>query len=167
MNKFLITIIAALLLAGTGSVFAQDSNDGPENSGPEKKRQHNQRGMQASPPLEKLMRALRQLDLSDEQKANTRATLGVMKAEIHPIMQEMKAGQRELKELVKSYPFEEDRVRALAEQEGALTAERIMITSLAMSRVLGELTGEQRTELDAMAAKRNERRGEKRKQPAE
>ena len=162
MNKVLITIIAALLMAGTGSVFAQAPDDGSDKYGPERKRQHHQRGMQVKPALDQLMRALRQLDLSDEQKANTRAILEVMKAEIHPIMLEMKAGQEQLRELIKSSDFDENTVRELANQEGDLTAERIMITSQALSRVIGELTDEQRTELDAIATRRNERRHEQR-----
>ena len=162
MNKILITIIAAVLMASTGSTFAQDSNNGPE-----KKRQHHQRGMLTTPALDQLMRALRKLDLSDEQKANTRAILEVMKAEIHPIVLEMKAGQKQLGELIRSPGFDESAIRALADEEGDLTAERIMITSLALSRVMGELTDEQRAELESMAAQRNERRSEKRRQKPE
>jgi len=161
MNKFLITIIATVLMAGTGSVFAQNPDDGSEKSGHQKNRLHHQRGMRDTPALDQLMRALRRLDLSDEQKANTRAILEVMKAEIHPIMAEMKAGQSELKELIQSTDFDEDAIRVLAEEAGDLTAERIMITSLAMSRVMDELTDEQRAELDAMTAERKEKRKQK------
>ena len=162
MNKFIITVISALLMAGTGSVFGQASDDGSEKNKSERKRQHNQRGMRAAEPVQKLMRTLRHLDLSDEQKASTRAILEVMKAEIHPIMVEMKTAQKQLKELISSSDFDEDAIRALAEKEGDLTAERIMITSLGLSRILGELTDEQRAELGAMAAERDERRNEQR-----
>ena len=165
MNKYLITIIATLLIASTGSVFAQGPDGRPGNKGHERKSHHHQRGMQATPALDQLMRALRRLDLSDEQKANTRAILEVMKAEIHPIMAEIKAGQDELKELIQSTAFDEDAIRALAEKEGDLTAERVMITSLALSRVMGELTEEQRTKLATMAAERREKRSAKRNQP--
>jgi protein CpxP len=154
MKTFLITITAMLLMAGTGSVFAQDPGDGPGNNRPEKKRPQHHRDMQATPVLDHLMHALRQLDLSDEQKANTRAILEVMKAEIHPITMEMRAGQQLLKQLIKSPDFDEEAVSALAQKEGDLTAERIMITSLAMSRVMAELTDEQRAELDAMGERR-------------
>jgi hypothetical protein len=53
---------------------------------------------------------------------------------------------------------------ALAEQEGALAAERLIIASRAMSAVYGQLTDEQRVELETMATERAERRAEKRGQ---
>jgi Spy/CpxP family protein refolding chaperone len=156
MNKLIVTIITTLLLTVTGSTFAQNPTDGPD-----RKWQHHQRGMQMGAGLDQLMHALRQLDLSDEQKANTRAILEVMKAEIHPILEETKAGQQQLRELIKSDSYDENAVRALAEKEGDLATERVMITAQALSRVMSQLTDEQRAELDAMAAERKQKRAQR------
>ena len=59
-------------------------------------------------------------------------------------------------------------VSALAKKEGALAAERLIITSRAMSKVYAQLTDEQRAELATIpserAAKRAEKRAERRGQ---
>ena len=48
--------------------------------------------------------------------------------------------------------------------KGALAAERLIIASRAMSAVYGQLTDEQRAELEIMAAERAAKRTEKRNQ---
>ena len=52
----------------------------------------------------------------------------------------------------------------LAENEGALAAERLIIASRAMSAVYAQLTDEQRAELETIAAERAAKRAEKRNQ---
>ena len=74
----------------------------------------------------------------------------------------MKAGHEQLKELIKAESFDESAVAALAETEGTLAAERLIVASRAMSDVYGQLTVEQRAELEIMASERAERRAEKR-----
>lgn len=158
MNKLIITVISTLLLTSAGTALAQGFYGGPGNKG-----QHQQRGMQAMPVVEQVMRGIRRLDLSDEQRESIRAVIQGLKTEVQPIMLEMKAGHLQLRELIKADSYDEDAVAALAEKEGSLAAERLMITSQALSEVLGHLTEEQRAELDEMAAERMARRGERRK----
>ena len=116
------------------------------------------------PAIGHLMHAIRRLDLSDEQREAARAIKGALKADVRPIMQEMKAGHMQLKELVKADSYDEPAVAALAGKEGDLTAERILLTSRAISEILGLLTDEQRAELEAMAAQRQEKRSQRREQ---
>jgi len=155
MSTLLKCVLAASFLMSAGTTIAQDNEFGPGQRGP--------RGMQGMPAVENMMRAIRRLDISDEQQANIRAVMQEMKTEIKPIMEETKAGHLQLKELVKADEYDENAVAGLAAKEGDLVAERMVITSRALSEVYGYLTDEQRAELEEMAAQRMERRSEKRK----
>ena len=159
MNKFIITIVSSLLLTTTGTVMAGNTDGEPDG-----KRKHHQREMQAMPLVEKMVRAVRHLNLDDEQKAAVKAVVRSLKRDIHPIMAETKAGHTQLKELIKAATFDEEAVAVLAEKEGKLAAERLMVTSQALSNIYMLLSDEQRAELEAMAAQRKEQHGGDRKQ---
>jgi Spy/CpxP family protein refolding chaperone len=164
MNKSIITVITALLLAASGMAMAQDYDRGPGNKG-----KHPQRGMQAPPqsPVQGVMRAIRRLDLSDEQKEAVWNIAHDLKGQLHPVMVEMRDGQRQLKDLLRSGEFDAKAVAALAEKEGDLVAQRIMLTSEALAGIFDQLTEEQKSQLAAMAEKRKQRakseRGKKRR----
>jgi len=155
MNTLLKSILAATFLISVGTTFAQGTGK-PGQRGP--------RGAQGMPAVEQMMRAIQSLDTSDEQKADIRDIMQKMKTEVTPILEEMKDGQLQLRELIKADEYDEGAVAGLAAREGDLTAERMVITSRAFSEVYGYLTEEQRAELEEMVAQRMERRREKRKQ---
>lgn len=158
MTTFMKTILAATFLMSAGTTFAQDADSGPGHSGP---RAHH--GMQGMPMVEHLKRALHRLDLSDEQKESIRTIMQDMKAELGPIMTEMKAGHMHLKEFIKSDEYDEDAVAELATKEGKLVAERVIIAGRALAQVYSYLTDAQRAQLDEMAAQRMQHRGAKHK----
>ena len=159
-NMITGTIFTTLLLAFTGTALAQETVADPANAS--KKSRHNQRSEQSMPVDGNMMRAIRHLDLSDEQKASIKGIMRGLKTEERPLVKEMKSGHEQLKELIKAENFDEQAVVALAEKEGALAAERLIIASRAMSEVYGQLTDEQRLELETMAAERAAKRAEKR-----
>ena len=159
MNKINITIITTLMLTVSGMALAQDFSGNPGNKG-----QRSQRGMQGAPMVDQLMRGIRRLDLEDEQKENVRAIMQGLKAETNPVMQKSRAVHLQLKELIKADVYDADAIAALAVQEGDFAAERMMITSRALSHVYNQLTPEQRDELETMATDRQEQRDERRAQ---
>ena len=161
MKTLTTSILAATLFMSFGPAIAQDSEYESRKSSSS---QRGQRSMQAMPMVEKLMHALHRLDLSEEQRISIKAVMQEMKAEIRPIMGEMKAGQLQLKSLIKSDVYDETAVAELARIEGDLSAQRIVISSRAMSEVFGYLTDEQREELDLMAEQRKQRHAGKRRQ---
>ena len=146
------TFLTTLLLASMSTAIAQDPVADPVNYA--QKNRHHQRGSQSMPAVERMMRGIRHLDLSDEQKANIKGIMKGLKAEVRPLAKEIKSGHEQLKELIKAESFDEQAVAALAENEGALAAERLIIASRAMSAVYTQLTDEQRAELESMAAER-------------
>jgi protein CpxP len=153
------TILTTLLICLMGTAVAQDPVAEPTRKGHKQ-----QRGNQAMPTVTGMMRAIRHLDLSDEQKADIRVIMTGLKAEERQLTKETKPGQAQLKELIKADSFDEEAVAALAEQEGALAAERLIVSSRAMSEVYAQLTDEQRAELETMATKSAAKRAEKRGQ---
>jgi Spy/CpxP family protein refolding chaperone len=163
MNKLIIAIVSTLIMTVASASFAQDDVAEPEKK---KQRQHQQqrqqRGMQAMPVVEMTMRAIRQLDLDDAQKEGMRSVMEGLKENVRPIMMDSRANLALLADLVKATPYDEKPVAALAEEEGALAAERLMLTSQALADVHNILTIEQRNELDAMAEQRREKRTHKR-----
>ena len=159
MNKISITIITSLLLTISGMALAQDFYGEPGNKG-----QRSQRGMQGMPMADQIMREIRRLDLDDEQRENVRAIMQGLKEETSPVMQKSRAVHLQLKELIKADVYDTDAIAALAVQEGDFAAERIMITSRALSQVYSQLTPEQHDELETMATERQERRNERRAQ---
>ena len=160
------TILITLLMTAVGSALAQEPVDEPG-----KRHMQQQRGHQAVPGVDRMMRAIRHLDLSETQKSDIKAIMHGVKAENRQIATETRAGHDQLNELIKADVFDETAVAALAEQEGALAAARLMITSRAMSQVYGLLSDEQRDELEIMAEKRKgkraEKRAEKQRQPTD
>ena len=157
MNKLIISIVTALLLTLAGTAMAQNGFGGPGNKG-------QQRGMQGMPMVDGMMRGLRHLDLEDAQRDNIRAIMQDLRAETDPVMQKNRALHLQLRELIKAEVYNEGAIAALAVQEGDFAAERLVIASRALSEVYGQLTQEQRDELDAMTAERQERRADRQKQ---
>ena len=159
MNKLIIIAFTTILLAGSGVVMAQDGYGGHGHKG-----QRGHRGGQFMPLTDRFMHAIRQLDLSEDQKESIHTTMQAMKREIRPVMGEIKEGHLQLKELIKADEFDENAVAGLAAKEGDLAAERILITSRALSDVYAQLTDEQRMQLEEMHAERMQRRAERRQQ---
>ena len=88
--------------------------------------------------------------------------MGALKADIRPVVMATRENHEQLKELVKAPTFDEGAVALLAEKEGDLAAERLMLTSRALSEIYNQLTNEQRIELEDMARHRKDRSAGKR-----
>ena len=161
MNKLTKTmtgvILATTLLGITAAAMAQDPVGKPPGKG-----QHHRRADHQTPVADQMMRAVRHLDLSDEQKASFRVVMKDLKTQERAHKKEVRAMHAQLKELIKADTFNESAVSALAQKEGDLAAERLLASSRAMSQVYGQLTVEQRAELEAMAEERQARRAERR-----
>ena len=153
MNKLIITIVTTLLLTVTSTAFAQGFYGDPGRMG-----QRNDYKMQPMPLPQLLMRSLRQLDLDEDQQEGIRDVMQTLRTEVQPIMLEMRTGHEQLREMIRAGSYNEETVAALADKEGKLAADRIMLTGEAMSKVFGYLTDEQREQLDTIATQRKDRR---------
>ncbi len=152
MKLFNKTILITVVLMSATLAFAHETGLGPGDSGP--------RSLQKMPMVEHLIRAVRRLDLSDDQKESIRNIMWDMKTEIGPVMADMKAGREQLKELIKAEEYDQGAVAELAGKEGDLAAERMIITSRALADALATLTDEQRAQLEEMEAQRRQCRSD-------
>lgn len=159
ISKISIFLLTSMLLTLAGAAQAQDPAHEHGRRG-----QHHPSENQSLPIVDMTVRAVRHLDLSDEQKASIRTIMQDLKANEGPLKQALKNSHEQLKDLIKAESYDEKAVKALAEKEGALLAERLVISSRAMSEIFAQLTDEQRAELETMAAEREARRAENRKQ---
>jgi len=148
MNIFTKAVLAIVLLSASSLALAQGTDGTMKRGG------HQSRGMQGMPVVERMMRALKQLDMSDEQRDNIQAVFTQMKADIRPNMQQARSGQEQLKTLIQADVYDETAVADLAALEGELATERMLIASRALSTVYGFLTVEQRDELSEQRKQR-------------
>ncbi len=158
MNKLSYLIFATILLAAATTAIAHDSHDGPGGPGA-----HHARGMQGMPAVEQLIRALHQLDLDEAQKENIHTALRDMKADARPVMQTTRARHEQLRKLITADTYDENAVAVLADKEGELAAERVVITSRTFANIFSMLSDEQRGQLRSMAEQRQQHRSEMRK----
>lgn len=157
MKKLIIPIISTAMLIVSGTALAQDDFPGKG----ERKGQHQKRDMQAMPVVSKVMRAVRQLDLSEEQKAGVKTVMHELKVATRPINGELKANHLQLMDLIKADIYDENAIAILAETEGQLASDRLMLTSRAIADIYAQLTDGQRAELEVMA-QRHVRKSERR-----
>jgi len=162
MNKLIITIISTLMLSVSSAALAQN----PDNDFGDRGKRH-QRGMQGNPFVEQVMHSIKRLDLEDEQRARIRSIMQTLKADSRDLMEQTRAGHLQLRALITAENFDEAAVTAVAEKEGELATERMILSSRALSEIYAQLNEEQQAELNAMAADRmanRAERGERRKQ---
>ena len=158
MNKLIITTISVLMLSASGMALAQNS-DG--EFGDRGKRQH--RGMQANPLVDQVMRGSKHLDLEEDQKTSIKAIMQTLKADSRVLMGQTKANHQQLKVLITADSYDEAAVLNVAENEGKLATERMILSASALSDIYTQLTEEQRIELSVMAQERMAKEGERRK----
>jgi len=162
MNKALTSlttvIFSTALLTLAGSALAQE----PPGPGHFRDGPHHGPGMFGMPGVDMVMRGVMHLDLSDDQRDSIKDIMKTLKTEDRQLMKETKSGHEQLKDLIKADTFDETAVADIAEKEGAVTTQRVILGSRALSQVYALLTDEQRTELETMAAERAERRAERR-----
>ncbi|MEE4173915.1 MAG: periplasmic heavy metal sensor [Xanthomonadales bacterium] len=139
---------AAALLAGSSLALA-----GPEHPG------HGGKGYKADfDPARQLSQSVKRLDLSDDQREAIQA---LFEANREDLLANREAGRElreELEALMREDTLDTDALADLAEREGELAEERILLGGTLASEVLAELDADQRDELAALRDERQERR---------
>ena len=159
ISRLTITFFSIALMTLSGTALAGPGPDHFRDGPP-----HHGRGMQGMPVVDKVMRAVMHLDLSDEQEDSIRDIMKSLKTDDRELMKDMRSGHEQLKDLIKADIYDEAAVADIAAKEGTLTTERLILASRAMSQVYAQLTDVQRAELQTMAEERAAKRAEKRKE---
>lgn len=141
-----LALLTAILLAG--SAVAGDR--GPRHD-------RGQPGMGAE-VIEHFVRALRHLDLSEEQRDAIHGDLRGLKEAMKPLMDEMLQTRKALHQQITSDAYDSDAVAELATRQGSISAEMTIIASEAAAGILAQLSEEQRAELASMAETRRAHR---------
>jgi Spy/CpxP family protein refolding chaperone len=156
MNKRMTFLagLSALMIAGT--TFAGDRNArmerGHERGGPDL-------GLQV---IEHLGKAIRRLDLTEDQKTSIRAEFMGFKETIRPLAKELHKGRMQLRDVISEGEYDADAAAEIAEQQGQITTDITLAVSDAVASVLAQLSDEQRAELEAMGEERRARKEQRR-----
>lgn len=161
MIKSMTMLFTSALLIAAGSAMASDHGDRGKGG------KHQRGGPEGSMFMEQFTRELRQLDLSDEQKASVKVIMKDLRTQSKSIGDELRANQMALKDVIQADTWDESAAAQLAATEGDLTAQRTLLTSKALAGIYAQLNTEQRAELAAKAEKRMERRTERLEQRKE
>jgi Spy/CpxP family protein refolding chaperone len=141
MTNRLYRIIPAALLAA-GLAFAQNPAPGA--------------GRQLRPGARILPRLVRQLDLTDDQKAKAREIFKAQAEAARPLAQQMREARLQLAKDVKTGATE-DMIARDAAAVGNLTTQLTVIRTKAMQQFYGILTPEQKAKWDELGERARQR----------
>ncbi len=161
MNTTRITLATLLTAALSATAFAAPPDRDGFGNGP-------RMGHQPPSPVGMLARTIdRHIDVTDEQRAEIETILSAHRDQARPLARQERETRRELATLIDSGAMDEDALTALAEQQGALTSQRIVMGAHSAADILAVLTEEQRAELDVVREMRREKmraHGERRRE---
>ncbi len=110
----------------------------------------------------KLERLASRLDLNDAQKTQVETILGTSKAERDATRTQLQENREALREATHNQPYNASLVRSLADQQGDLKANMIVLRANDHSQISGVLTEAQREKFNQQRQHRKHRRGMKR-----
>jgi protein CpxP len=157
MKKLTSVLILAMVLAASASTFARDHERGHDRGHERGDRGPGHNGVVAMEMVSHMHRALKQLDLSNDQKTAIREEFKTMKEELKPLAEDMRDNRAALHQLLMAEDYDEAAVADVAEEQGAITADMIRLASGTINSVKGELTEDQLSQLAEMREERRER----------
>ncbi len=101
------------------------------------------------------MQAVWQLDLSDEQQEQLSALMLEKRKGLRERMLAKRETRTALREAISAEPYDAERVKQLAQAQGAAVTERIIKRAETRQQIRALLTPEQLAELDEMRSKRD------------
>jgi len=99
------------------------------------------------------MQAVWQLDLSEEQQEQLSALMQEKRMGVRDRMLAKRTARKALREAITAEPYDAERVKQLAEAQGAAVTERILKRAETRQQIRALLTPEQLTELDRMRSR--------------
>jgi Spy/CpxP family protein refolding chaperone len=141
-------VAATLMLVGSSLALA-----GPEHAG------HGGNGPNSEfDPGRKLAYAVRRLDLTGTQEDAIRSLFEANREDMIANREASREVREDLQALMQEDTLDQEALAELAEREGELAEERVLLGGTLASRVLAELDDAQREELAAMRGQHQERR---------
>lgn len=97
------------------------------------------------------------LQLSSDQKERIKNIFSSGRESIRPLREQLEGRRAALREAVTSAPFDEGRVRSLAQELSSIQTEMLVQRSRLMNDALGVLAPEQRAKLEELRQQRRQR----------
>lgn len=143
MKRMLQFTLLALVLAASTTALARHHGEGGPGAG------RDDFGM--APMMGHMQRMLEQLELDEQQQAAVKAIMDANRDSIAAHQATAHGNRARLHSLLTAPGLDQDALAALAEDEGQLATERVMMFGQTASQVLGVLNEEQRASLRAMS----------------
>jgi Spy/CpxP family protein refolding chaperone len=109
-----------------------------------------------------LERLADRLDMTEQQRAEVKAILDDSRQQMVKLREQIRENRTQLRELTGQDEFDEAAVRSIADNQGDLKAETIVLRARQRHEMKAVLTDEQRVQLDEMWKRKNHRGGGKR-----
>jgi Spy/CpxP family protein refolding chaperone len=97
------------------------------------------------------------LDLTDAQQAQMKDIIAKVKPSIQPLMQQLRQGHQQMKQLEQAGTFDEAKVRAVAGQQTQAMTELMVQKARIKSELMAVLTPDQKDKMAKFEAKRQAR----------
>lgn len=140
-------------------VSAKPFADGPGCGRAGHHMMHGKQDGRRGPNLERLAD---RLDMTEQQRADTKAILDDSRQQMVKLRDQMRENRGKLRDLAGTTDFNEAAVRSIADKQGDLKAETIVLRARQRHAMQAVLTDEQRVQLDEMRKHRKHRGGGKR-----
>ena len=132
-----MTLVGLALLAGATLLVAGDGHRGPG-------------GMREHGPLGPLARALHQLDLTDEQRAQIRTILDTARPVLEPLREQLRMNREAFRDSQSPTEVDEAAIRAHIAAQAVVEADLAVAMARVRASILALLTPEQLAELERL-----------------
>ena len=153
MKKLTALLVIAMALAISTGTWARDHERGHERN----HRGPSHGGIVAMEMVGHMHQALKRLDLSKDQKTAIKAEFQAMKVELKPLAEALRDNRATLHQLLMAEDYDESGVAAIAEEQGAITADMIRLASATIHSAKSQLTEAQLNQLADMREERHQR----------
>jgi len=158
MNKSLKAGLASALIVSSlglvAPVFAKPPGDGADCDRGRYTDAVNKRGDKGF----NVDRMAKKLDLSDDQRTQIEGIMAASKQQIRDHHDKLRANREQLKSLMKQSPLDEAALRKVADTQGDLKADLIVLRAQQRAKIGDILSSEQRAKLADRAGKKREHR---------
>lgn len=163
MKKFTKSLLAMTLVVSSVGlvtvVSAMPFADGPGCGRAGQSMAPGKRDGGRGPNLERLAD---RLNMTEQQRAEVKAVVDDSRQQMVKLREQMRENRAQLRGLAGTTAFDETAVRSIADRQGDLKAETIVLRARQRHAMRAVLTDEQRVQLDDMWQRKNNRGGGKR-----
>ncbi len=175
MKKFTVTLLAIAVVAlGTMFAFGQTTDTTTPNTDTvSKSAKHGKFGKRGKKGKRGMRgkghggMSFKQLDLTDDQKAQMKAIREQSRESTKSLHEQMKANHEQLAQLTENGQFDKASIAAIASQQGQIHAQMIVAKQKVKSQMYNVLTSEQKSKLATLKAERKQKMQERKANRAE